>query len=351
MKKYMYYDEIGTKASNFLSKDFGTDKSGGASTITAKTASFRQPPFAIPFVPAKVSGSYTATISNKDGSTTNQLSATAKLWDRLTGTVVLSNPKGRYGVTTSLGAQGIPFLPGLQVACSAFPWSTAYATTKFHHNAVGVVSMVKKNAGKPELASAMLLQLPRDLYFGVNLGFSLLKPKSKILDDVSSDDDDNTSDDGAAGSGSGSGSEDDTVVVVTPKKRCASCFAAAKKSVTRLDGYVAYATPKMEVKAYLTGFGSTLGCSLFRQLSGAWSMAANACLNVNRHKIRDNLFVEVAAKYLTKRGDAVKVKATSDAVVKASYSAKISDYVSALFYGSLNKELNNNVGFSLVFSK
>lgn len=341
MKRCFYYDEIGVRSNNLLTKEFGPEKSTTSSTVTIKTLSPKPLPYTIPHVPIKVGGSYVATVSNRDGSLTHQLTATTKLWDRVTGTTVLSNPKGKLSLSSTVTAENLPF-PGLTLACAPAPWGTAHFDAKYHHSTVGVFSSLKRNSGKPEYSNTFLIQLPKNLYFGLNVDLSLLKLKKtagSFEDDVSDDDDDVS---------------DDVIVEEEKKglvKKCASCLSSVKKSVNKCDGIVGYISPKTEVKGYISNFGKTVGCSIFRQISDVWSVALNTRCNLNKKKLKNGLFVEGAAKYVTKSGSAVKVKCNSDCVVRGSYAVKLSEAVSALFYGSVNREFINNVGFSLVFNK
>ena len=347
MKRCLYYDEIGVRSANLLNKEFGTEKSTTSSTVTIKTVSPRPLPYTIPHVPIKLGGSYAATISNRDGSLTHQLTATTKLWDRVTGTTVLSNPKGKFALSSTVTAENLPF-PGLTLACAPAPWGTAHFDAKYHHGTVGVFSSLKKNAGKPEYSNTFLVQLPKNLYFGLNIDLSLLKIRSPFgkpaaaaaapfEDDVSDDDDDVTDDVSA---------EEKGVV-----GKCAACLSSVKKSVNKCDGIVGYVSPKMEVKGYISNFGKTVGCAIFRQINDVWSVAVNTRCNLAKKKLKNGLFVEGAAKYVINSGSAVKVKCNSDCVLRGSYAVKFSEAVSALFYGSVNREFSNNVGFSLVFNK
>lgn len=177
------------------------------------------------------------------------------------------------------------------------------------------------------------------MYFGVNVAFSLLKNR-KVEDD--DDDDEEEGDDVTEKVEEGFGSEKKKMTWVSKS------ISDVKKSVNRLDGIIGYATPKIEIKGYLNNFGRLFGLSVFRQINPAWSVAGNAFVNREKKK---KVTVEGGARYVTGSGSAVKVKGNSDGVFKGSYSVKFSECVNALFYGSVNKEFNKNVGFSLVFTK
>lgn len=346
---YFYYDEVGVRTNSFLTKELGPDRGMGESSVTTKTKPFS---ITIPRTPIKVGGSYTATINHRDGSITNKLSATASLWSRMTGTITVANPKGKYGVSSTFTLKDLPY-PGLVITANPAPWGSSAISAKYHSESLGVVSAIKKSAGKPVFDNAFLFKLPSNFYFGAKVGLSLLKmPFAKKKLDYEDDDDDveNGVDDNEEEEEENDEKSKLQLGVIGSAKRCVSQM---KKSVNCLDGFVSYAVPDLEVKGYITNFGKIWGVSLFKKISNAWSVAGAASLDRRDDKKSGSkkVLVEAAARYVAKSGSVIKVKGNSDSVAKVSYSAKFSECMSALFYGSINKKLNKNVGFSLVFTK